>query len=144
MFLSSSARLLSCLLLLTALAALPARADDPAAPNAANPNASAPNISASATGAEPLPLSTNGAPGRYDAGVSKPLTIAQQRARYEADQRMLRMQWNKWIGYEPLRPAMPNPLTNNEMNPYYMQPTRIRPVWSVWNYGSRPWPSRVW
>jgi len=134
------ASVLSCVLLMMALAALPARADDPANPSAVAPSGASPAAAADA----PLPLSTNVSVGRYDASVSKPLTIAQQRARFEADQRMLRMQWNKWIGYEPLRPAMPNPLTNNEMNPYYMQPTRIRPVWSVWNYGSRPWPSRYW
>jgi hypothetical protein len=86
-----------------------------------------------------LPLSTTTSLGGYDATISKPLTIAQQRARYEADQRMLRMQWNKWIGYEPLRPALPNALTNNEMNPYFFQPVRYRPVWGVWNYGSRIW-----
>lgn len=67
------------------------------------------------------------------------MTIAQQRARYDADQRMARMQWNKWIGYEPSRPSLPNALTNNEMNPYFFQPVRYRPVWTVWNNGSRIW-----
>ncbi len=89
--------------------------------------------------AQPLPLSATTSLGSYDATISKPLTIAQQRARYEADQRMLRMQWNKWIGYEPARPALPYALTNNEMNPYFFQPVRYRPVWGVWNYGSRIW-----
>ena len=87
----------------------------------------------------PLPLSSTSSLSGYEGTVQQPLTIAQQRARYDADQRMLRMQWNKWIGYEPLRPSQPNALTNNEMNPYYMQPVRYRPVWSVWNYGSRIW-----
>lgn len=87
----------------------------------------------------PLPLSSPGSLGSYEVVAPQPFTMAQQRARYDADQRMLRMQWNKWIGYEPLRPSMPNPLTNNEMNPYYMQPVRYRPVWSVWNNGSRMW-----
>lgn len=88
---------------------------------------------------KPLPLSTTASVGSYEATIEKPLTIAQQRARFDADQRMMRMQWNKWIGYEPLRPSMPNALTNNEMNPHYLQPVRYRPVWSVWNYGSRIW-----
>ncbi|MGN6135492.1 MAG: hypothetical protein ACTHOU_13480 [Aureliella sp.] len=87
----------------------------------------------------PLPLTSPSPLAGYEAVAPRPLSIAQQRARYEADQRMLRMQWNKWIGYEPLRPSQPNALTNNEMNPYYMQPVRYRPVWSVWNYGSRIW-----
>jgi hypothetical protein len=34
----------------------------------------------------------------------KPLTFAQQRARFEAEQRMYRMEWNLWIGHSPLRP----------------------------------------
>ena len=88
---------------------------------------------------QPLPLSATTSLGSYEATISKPLTIAQQRARYEADQRMARMQWNKWIGYEPSRPALPNALTNNEMNPYFLQPVRYRPVWGVMNYGSRIW-----
>ncbi len=86
-----------------------------------------------------LPMSTTTSIGSYEATVSKPLTIAQQRARYDADQRMMRMQWNKWIGYEPARPALPYALTNNEWNPYYMHPVRYRPVWGVVNYGSRIW-----
>ncbi len=110
-------RVVACLTALAALAS-PLRADDTD---------------------KPLPLSTTASVGSYDAAVSKPLTIAQQRARFEADQRMLRMQWNKWIGYEPLRPALPYALTNNEMNPYFFQPVRYRPVWAVWNNGSRIW-----
>lgn len=87
----------------------------------------------------PIPLSTTLSLGGYDATVPQPLTIAQQRARFDADQRMLRMQWNKWIGYEPLRPSMPNAMMQNERNPYYLQPVRYRPVWGVLNYGSRIW-----
>ena len=87
----------------------------------------------------PLPLSSPASLGTYETAQSQPMTIAQQRARFEADQRMMRMQWNKWIGYEPLRPSQPNPMMNNEMNPNYLQPVRNRPVWSVWNYGSRIW-----
>lgn len=113
-------RLVPCVAALLAMFAGPARADDPAHPPA-------------------LPLTTTTSLGGYEASVSQPLTIAQQRARYDADQRMLRMQWNKWIGYEPLRPSQPNVMMNNEMNPYYVQPVRYRPVWGVWNNGSRIW-----
>jgi len=121
-------KVLPCLAGVLALLASSARADDPLA---SEPLAS--------QAAAPLPLSTTTSLGNYEVALPKPLTLAQQRARYEADQRMLRIQWNKWIGYEPLRPALPNALTNNEMNPYYFQPVRYRPVWGVWNYGSRPW-----
>lgn len=88
---------------------------------------------------QPLPLAGSPSVGNYEPTVIKPMTIAQQRARYDADQRMARMQWNKWIGYEPSRPSLPNALTNNEMNPYFFQPVRYRPVWTVWNNGSRIW-----
>ncbi len=113
-------RMVPCLAVLLAIAASPLRADDPAP-------------------GQSLPLTTPGGIGSYEGTISQPLTIAQQRARFDADQRMLRMQYNKWIGYEPLRPAMPNALTNNEWNPHYMHPVRYRPVWGVWNYGSRIW-----
>jgi hypothetical protein len=113
-------RVMSCLASCLALSAGVTRADDTVVP-------------------PPLPLSSPTSLSGYEGTVQQPLTIAQQRARYEADQRMLRMQWNKWIGYEPLRPSQPNVLMNNEMNPHYMQPVRYRPVWGVWNYGSRIW-----
>lgn len=108
----------ACLL---ALAASSACADDPVVPSPR------------------LPLSTTTSLGNYEATIVQPMTIAQQRARFDADQRMLRMQWNKWIGYEPLRPSMPNATMQNEMNPYYLQPVRYRPVWGVTNYGSHIW-----
>jgi hypothetical protein len=120
MFRPVMSRFLPCVAALLALFASPAFAGDPVQPPA-------------------LPLSTSVSVGGYDAVVSQPLTMAQQRARFDADQRMLRMQWNKWIGYEPLRPSQPNVMMNNEMNPYYLQPVRYRPVWGVWNNGSRIW-----
>lgn len=112
-------RVIASLACALAMATSTARADDPAI--------------------SPIPLSTTLSLGGYDATVSQPLTIAQQRARFDADQRMLRMQWNRWIGYEPLRPSSPNVLMQNEINPYYLQPARYRPVWGVLNYGSRIW-----
>lgn len=113
-------RVIPCMACLLAMATSVAWADDPAI----SPR---------------LPLSTTVTLGGYDAVVPQPLTIAQQRARFEADQRMLRMQWNKWIGYEPLRPALPNATMQNELNHYYLQPVRYRPVWGVLNYGSHIW-----
>jgi hypothetical protein len=51
--------------------------------------------------AQKLPLST----ANYDAAVrQEPLTIPQQRARFASDQRMMRLEFNNWIGYSPLRP----------------------------------------
>lgn len=65
--------------------------------------------------AAPLPLSSN--PSAY---VSKPLTFAQQTARYEAEQRVLRIQWNKWIAHDPLRPTMNASYMSNGVNRYYL------------------------
>lgn len=50
----------------------------------------------------------------------KPLTFPQQVARYQAEQRMLRMQWNQWIGYSPLRPNMNSSYMSNGLNRYYI------------------------
>jgi hypothetical protein len=49
-----------------------------------------------------------------------PLTYAQQTARFESDQRIMRMQFNKWIGYEPLRPAMNSSYMSNGLKRYYI------------------------
>ncbi len=113
-------RVLPSALFLLAMCAGIARADDPSASTS-------------------LPLTTSSSWDSYNGTVPQPLTIAQQRARYQADQRMMRMEWNKWIGYEPLRPSMPNAMMSNELNHHYMQPVRYRPVWGVWNNGSRIW-----
>ncbi|MFO1064722.1 MAG: hypothetical protein U0892_12735 [Pirellulales bacterium] len=86
-----------------------------------------------------LPLTTMTNLSEYQARVPAPLTISQQRARYAADMRMVRIEQNKNIGFEPLRPYQTAPLSNNEWNHYYYQPVRYRPVWGVWNYGSRIW-----
>lgn len=48
-----------------------------------------------------LPLTTSTSAAMY---FPKPLTYPQQIARYEAEQRSMRMERNRWIGYEPARP----------------------------------------
>ena len=35
----------------------------------------------------------------------RPLTYPQQMARYQAEQRLQRMEYNRWIGFDPARPA---------------------------------------
>lgn len=52
--------------------------------------------------------------------VMKPLTLAQQQARFEADQRMLRLQWNKWIAHDPLRPTMNASYMSNGVQRFYI------------------------
>ncbi|MFN3189853.1 MAG: hypothetical protein ACE361_04965 [Aureliella sp.] len=64
----------------------------------------------------PLPLS-NSPSTNY---VSKPLTFAQQTARFEAEQRILRLQWNKWIGHDPLRPTMNASYMSNGVHRFYI------------------------
>lgn len=51
---------------------------------------------------EAMPLSNT--PSASDYAVPKPLSFAQQQARYSAEQATLRMEWNKWHGYLPARP----------------------------------------
>jgi hypothetical protein len=89
--------------------------------------------------ADILPLSTSKSFSETPAAAEPALSIAQQRARYAADMRQWRMETNRWIGYEPLRPMQPARLYSNELNHYYVQPVRVRPVWGVWNNGSRIW-----
>ena len=68
--------------------------------------------------AGPLPLATDRSASDY---VGRPmLTIPQQRAKFAADQRMLRLQWNEWIGYSPLRPQMNGSYMSNGVHRYYI------------------------
>jgi hypothetical protein len=64
----------------------------------------------------PLPLSNSNS---YDY-TPQPLTIVQQRAKFEADQRTLRMNWNNWIGYSPSRPNMNASYMSNGMQTFYI------------------------
>lgn len=64
---------------------------------------------------KPLPLSNS-----PSVAQSKPLTFAQQNARFAAEQRMLRMEWNNWIGYSPLRPNMNASYMSNGFQRYYI------------------------
>ncbi len=50
----------------------------------------------------PLPVSNSASLSNYYQGPS----LRQQQAMYEAEQRMLRMEWNRSIGYSPLRPSV--------------------------------------
>ncbi|MBX3421256.1 MAG: hypothetical protein KF752_06830 [Pirellulaceae bacterium] len=65
----------------------------------------------------------------------KPLTISQQRARYEAEQRMYRTEWYQWIGYNPARPAV-NASYMSFGEQYYYTPSRA----AMFNTG----PTRAW
>ena len=64
-----------------------------------------------------LPLSN--APSGSQAGFEA-LSYSQQIARFESDQRILRMQWNKWIGHEPLRPSVNASYMSNGLRQYYI------------------------
>ena len=50
---------------------------------------------------EVLPLTTSTSAAMF---FPKPLTYPQQMARYEAEQRTMRMERNRWIGFDPARP----------------------------------------
>lgn len=79
---------------------------------------------------EPLPLTTSSSQIEI-----KPPSIAQQRAQYEADQRMMRMEWNKWIGYSPLRPNMNASYYSNGFQRYYIPSRGV----FVSGYQTRTW-----
>lgn len=50
----------------------------------------------------------------------KPLTYAQQRARFVDQQRVMQMAFNRWIGYSPLRPNMNASYMSNGVQRYYI------------------------
>lgn len=64
--------------------------------------------------ANALPLSTS------QSAYPKPPSFAVQTARFQAEQRVLRMQWNKWIGHDPLRPTMNASYMSNGVQRYYL------------------------
>ena len=64
-----------------------------------------------------LPLATNARASDY---LPKPLTIAQQRAKFQADQIILRAEWYNWIGYSPLRPNVNGSYMSNGTPRYYI------------------------
>mgnify|MGYP001035332178 CR=1 FL=1 len=67
------------------------------------------------------------APSQSDRRISKEKVaeLRQQRALYRANQRMARMEYNQWMGREPLRPRWsPMPM----MNSRYAPPTILVPV----------------
>ncbi len=86
----------------------------------------------SATKAEPLPISSSPSASSY---AWKPMTFAQQRARFEAEQRALRMEWNNWIGYSPLRPSANASYMSNSYYSNYFSAQRGIMI----NTGRRGW-----
>ncbi len=52
-------------------------------------------------------------------------SIIHQRAMFEAEQRMLRTEYNKWIGYNPARPNMNASYLSNGRQLYYI-PSRAQ------------------
>jgi len=60
---------------------------------------------------------------QYYQYQTQPLTVAQQRARFEAEQRLYRMEWNNWAGYSPLRPTL-NASYMSAIAPRYFVPSR--------------------
>ncbi len=67
--------------------------------------------------ARPLPLSSSDSAS--DIAYQGP-TVPQQRAMFAAEQRLLRMEYNNWIGYNPLRPNMNGSYMSNGVHRYYI------------------------
>ena len=64
--------------------------------------AAVPALAQEPESANGLPMTTSTSASMY---FPKPLTYPQQLARYEAEQRAMRMSYNRWIGFDPARPA---------------------------------------
>jgi len=65
----------------------------------------------------PLPLVSSNSPS--DEVVKGP-SVIQQRAMFAAEQRMLRIEYNNWIGHSPLRPNMNASYMSNGLQRYYI------------------------
>lgn len=68
-----------------------------------------------------LPLAGAASRSSYES-AAVPLTISQQRAVYEANQRMYRTEWYNWAGHSPLRPHMNASYMSGGFQHYYHQP----------------------
>lgn len=81
--------------------------------------------SASATEGKRLPLTGQSAAAyqRYDAYREEAQQQIRQRVQFEARQRVLREEWNQWIGYSPARPTVNASNLSNGL-PYYYVPSR--------------------
>ncbi len=84
----------------------------------------------------PLPLSTPAVSRGYPEYVPKQLTLSQQTARIQAEQRLMRMEGHKWAGYDTLRPTLSAGFTYDSRYIAY-SPFRGRFVTNGW--GSNTW-----
>ncbi len=71
----------------------------------------------------PLSGSSTAAYQRYDAYREEAQQQIRQRVQFEARQRVLREEWNQWIGYSPARPTVNASNLSNGL-PYYYVPSR--------------------
>lgn len=92
-----------------------------------------------AIASKPLPLSGSSAAAyqRYDAYREEAQQQIRQRVQFEIQQRVLREQWNQWIGYSPARPTVNASNLSNGF-PHYYVPSRGQIVNSgmrrAWNW----------
>ena len=80
----------------------------------------------------PLPITTSPSIARK----RKALEYRQAVAQYQQQQMISRMEWNKWIGYSPLRPQMNASYMSNGVQQYYL-PSQGRFISA--GYTARTW-----
>lgn len=73
---------------------------------------------AAAQGSSPMPLSSPSSAAYVHESLG--MSIIHRRAIFEAEQRMLRTEYNKWIGYNPARPSMNASYLSNSRQLYYI------------------------
>ncbi len=71
-----------------------------------------------ALGSSPMPLSSPSSAAYVHESLG--MSIIHRRAMFEAEQRMLRTEYNKWIGYNPARPSMNASYLSNSRQLYYI------------------------
>lgn len=108
-------RLLSAVALLIGFSSTPCFAQDNAFQGAPAP--------AMQSGRLPLSGASAAAYQNYDAYREEARQQIRQRIQFEAQQRVLREEWNQWIGYSPARPTVNGSNLSNGL-PYYYIPSR--------------------
>ena len=84
-------------------------------------------VPATASNRLPLTGSSAAAYQRYDAYREEAQQQIRQRVQFEARQRVLREEWNQWIGYSPARPTV-NASNLSYGLPNYYNPARAQIV----------------
>lgn len=81
-----------------------------------------PEVSPTVSESSRLPITTpsSAAYSSYDSYRAVAQQQIRDRVQFEARQRVLRAEWNQWIGYSPNRPTLNSSIMSNSLQYYYL------------------------